>query len=344
MRSGLAFARGSSALYALFAVLAKRYGPGEVIIPALCCESVALAAIYAGHAPRFAEVSPETLSVSPETAAPLMSASTRAVVVVHLFGIDAEAGRFDQLRGEFPQTVFIEDLAHAVGGHDRNGRLLGGGMDYTLLSFAESKIIAGDGGMLLFAANALDPAEVALAIPATAPAAPSPQLALSLRNLMHGLADLKRAGSAVKIDAAFTAVLDGYRDLIVCSGAIADEALVAAGFGDLESIRAIRYRNYFIYRDGISTPHARVVPLHEGSTCWRCPVLFDDPSLARKVTGLLRGAGIHASNHYFPLNLLIGGEPKPVSEDISARIINLWTEPRMAPSMIEAGIKIINQP
>src|ERR1700679_485643 len=48
MDGALSFARGSASLYALFAALAKRYGPGEVIIPALCCEAVALAALYAG--------------------------------------------------------------------------------------------------------------------------------------------------------------------------------------------------------------------------------------------------------------------------------------------------------
>ncbi len=88
MENGLAFARGSAALYALLANLAEKDGPGEVVIPALCCESVALAAIYAGHEPRFAEVSSESLCVTPKTIAPLLSERTRAVLVVHLYGID----------------------------------------------------------------------------------------------------------------------------------------------------------------------------------------------------------------------------------------------------------------
>lgn len=342
MHSAIPFARGSAALYALLVILANRNGPGEVIIPTLCCESVALAAIYAGHEPRFAEVSSETLCVTPETVAPLMSTRTRAVIVVHLFGIDADIGRFDALRRAFAGTAFIEDVAHALGGHGRDGRLLGGGMDYTLLSFADSKIVAGDGGMLLFGSKEPDPAEVSAAIPATAPEAPSPRLALSLRNLTHGLVDLKRTQRSAKIEAAFGAVMEDYRDLIVCSGGIADEVPVAAAFEELESIRSVRYRNYALYRDGISASHAKVVPLHDGSTCWRCPVLFDEPDRTQKVTELLRGAGIHASNHYFPLNLLIGGESKPASEGISARIVNLWTDSRTPPGMIDRAINIIN--
>ena len=211
MRTGLAFARGSAGLYALLATLARRNGSGEVIVPALCCESVALAAAYAGHELRFAEVSSESLCVTPETVAPLISERTRAVIVVHLYGVDADVGSFASLRREYPQTVFVEDMAHALGGRDRNGRLLGGAMDYTLLSFADNKIVAGDGGMLLFGAGTLDSAEVAAALPATAPRMPQPRLALSLRNLVHGLAGLRREQLSTKIDSAFGAALNGYR-------------------------------------------------------------------------------------------------------------------------------------
>ena len=124
--------------------------------------------------------------------------------------------------------------------------------------------------------------------------------------------------------------------------ATADERAVAVAFDELEHNRAVRYRNYACYRDRISTKRATVIPVHENSTCWRCPVLFDDPGGARAVTDALRIAGIHASNHYFPLNLLIGGERKPVSEDLSARIVNLWTEERTPFAMIESAINIIN--
>jgi dTDP-4-amino-4,6-dideoxygalactose transaminase len=343
MRDALSFTRGSAALYALFATLAKHGGPGEVVIPALCCETVALAAVYAGLEPRFADVSSESLCVTPDTIAPLMSSRTRAVLVVHLFGIDADIPRFDALRRAFPTVAFIEDIAQAVGGRDRDGQLLGGGMDYALLSFADSKIVAGDGGMLLFGADALERAEIAAAIPATAPRILSSGLALSLRNFTHGLADLKRARPGAKIDLAFRAVIENYRDLIVCSGGIADRTHVAAAFADLEPIRANRYQKYRLYRDGISVPRARVVPLHEKSTCWRCPVLFDTPKEAQHATSALRAAGILASNHYFPLNLLLGGQSQPVAEEISGRIVNLWTDALASPSMIEAATNMINR-
>jgi dTDP-4-amino-4,6-dideoxygalactose transaminase len=342
MRDGLPFARGSAALYALLKTLARYHGAGEVIVPALCCEAVALAAIYAGHQVRFADVSKETLCVTPETVMPLLTERTRAVIVAHLYGIDADVDRFNALRQSFPQVAFVEDLAHAIGGRRRDGRLLGGGMDYTLLSFAESKILPGDGGVLLFGADTLDTAEVAAAIPETAPRMPQPRLAVSLRNLVHGLADLSWIQPSAKIDSAFATVQNNYRDLIVCSGGIADESSIRNSLPKLEDIRSARYRNYVIYKNGISTKYARVIELHEGSTCWRCPVLFDEPGSAQRATKELRNAGIHASNHYFPLNLLFGGGRVPVSEAVSARILNLWTDDRTSLPMIECAINLIN--
>jgi hypothetical protein len=216
-------------------------------------------------------------------------------------------------------------------------------MDYTLLSFAESKILPGDGGVLLFGANAVDPDDVATAIPETAPRMPQSRLALSLRNLVHGLADLRWDRPAAKIDSAFSAVQNHYRDLIVCSGGIADKRSVTNALSQLEDIRSTRYRNYALYRDGISTKHATVVALHEGSTCWRCPVLFDEPDAAQAATKELRAAGVHASNHYFSLNLLFGGGRVPMAEAVSARIVNLWTDDRTPSSMVTSAINLINR-
>lgn len=146
LRAGLSFSRGSAGLYALLSAIAKRSGAGEVIIPTLCCETVALAAIYAGHTVRFADISTETFCATPQTVEALINSRTRAVIIIHLYGINAHASGFHALRTRYPDVAFVEDIAHAFGGHDENGKLLGGSLDYTLLSFADSKIIPGDGG------------------------------------------------------------------------------------------------------------------------------------------------------------------------------------------------------
>jgi dTDP-4-amino-4,6-dideoxygalactose transaminase len=342
MQAALPFARGSSALFALFQALANRHGYGEVILPALCCESVALAAMYAGLKPRFADVCGDSLCMTPETVGKLVNDSTRAVVIVHLFGIDANAAAFHELRGTNPTVAFVEDIAHAVGGRSLCGKLLGSELDYTLLSFAESKIIAGDGGILLFGKSALDPDDVRSIIPVSAPTRPPVVLAMNLRNVAHSLADLWRTSNDVEVVTAFESLTPYFRDLIICSGGISDIKTISEGFDNLEDVRTMRYANYTLYRDGVRATHAKVLPLREGSTCWRCPVLFSTPERAREMTTKLRSAGLHASNHYFPLNLLIGGESKPIAEHNASRIVNLWVEPRIPRNQIDAAIAIVN--
>jgi dTDP-4-amino-4,6-dideoxygalactose transaminase len=169
MREALAFSRASTGLYALLVALRKRDGPGEVVLPTLCCESVALAVLYSGHSLRFCDVSAESLCMTPVTLGAVLSEKTRAVLLIHLYGVDADVRAFDSLRQAFPQAAFIEDIAHAIGGADQGGQLLGGGMDYALASFADSKILPGDGGVLLFGAEALAPALVSAEIDTAAP-------------------------------------------------------------------------------------------------------------------------------------------------------------------------------
>jgi dTDP-4-amino-4,6-dideoxygalactose transaminase len=342
MRAGFAAARGSSALYALFKRLATLHGPGEIVFPALCCESIVLAAIYAGHRPKFADVSAGTLCVTPETLAPVMSDRTRAVIIVHLYGVDAEASKFSALRQKYQRAVFVEDIAHALGGRDTAGQLLGGKLDFTLLSFADDKIVQGDGGVLLIGGGDISRDEIAVELPATAPEYPAPHLARSLRDLVHGLVDLKRSQAEIDISGAFGSVLHGYRDLIVCSGGIRDEAVVGRGLDTLESNQTARYRNYLRYKNGISNEHARVIPLREGSTCWRCPVLLDSADTTRRLTQELRHRGYNASNHYPSLSFLFGGNIMNNAEALSSRILNLWTGPAMTQSDIDGTVAVIN--
>jgi dTDP-4-amino-4,6-dideoxygalactose transaminase len=335
MRTAIGFARASAGLHAFLSSIAASDGPGEVVIPALCCESVALAVVYAGHTPRFAEVSPVTLCANADTIRPLLTSRTRAVIVVHLYGIDARVEELAELRKAHPKVVFVEDVAHALGGKDRHGKLLGGALDCTLLSFAPDKIVRGDGGMLLF--------RDARTLRVHGRAAPTSQrLATSLRNLVHGLADLWRECPEANTATAFERVVPDYRDLIVRDGGIHQPATLRDDLGRLEEIRTSRYANYVRYRDGIRTAVAVVPDLHEGSTCWRCPVLFDTPSLADRVTAALRTDGIHASNHYFPLNLLFGSLRLPASERIARRVVNLWVNEDATSDAIERTIRIIN--
>lgn len=342
MPSALSFSRGSAGLYALLKAIALRSGPGEVIVPTLCCETVALAAIYAGHTVRFADVSAATFCATPETVAPLMSGSTRAVILVHLYGIDAHAASFGALCQQYPDAIFVEDIAHALGGHDLDGKFLGAALDHTLMSFADSKIIPGDGGILLSASSAIAPEELTATIDVHTERDPRSRLALSMRNLVHGVADLWREEEGVRSAPVFPEILEKYRALVVSPGGIADEQAVSDGLDHLQSNQQARYGNYTRYREGIAGASATVPHLHEGSTCWRCPVVFNTPEQATAVTDALRAERIPASNHYFPLSVLFSAAPCPQGEYAALRMVNLWTEGGMPSDIISRCIDIIN--
>jgi dTDP-4-amino-4,6-dideoxygalactose transaminase len=90
-------------------------GPGdEVVVPANTFVATVEAIVLAGATPRFADVDPDTLLLSPETFVAAISPRTSAVVVVHLYGqtVDMDTvGRVAQAAG----VAVVEDAAQAHG-------------------------------------------------------------------------------------------------------------------------------------------------------------------------------------------------------------------------------------
>ncbi|MGW0857068.1 DegT/DnrJ/EryC1/StrS family aminotransferase [Streptomyces sp. NPDC002690] len=132
------------------ALIAAGVGPGdEVVVPSLTfCASVQ-AILAAGAFPRFAEVDPDTLCVTPETVRQALTSRTRAVMPV-LYG-----GRPVDLTPLHPvldaQGIHVvEDAAHAFGS-EANGRMVGAGAQaITCFSFDPLKnLTCGDGGALV---------------------------------------------------------------------------------------------------------------------------------------------------------------------------------------------------
>lgn len=78
-------ANGTDALR--LALTALGIGPGdEVIVPSNTFIATAAAVVHAGAIPRFADVSEETLLLTPDTLREAITTRTRAVIVVHLYG------------------------------------------------------------------------------------------------------------------------------------------------------------------------------------------------------------------------------------------------------------------
>jgi dTDP-4-amino-4,6-dideoxygalactose transaminase len=138
---------GTDALHLPLVVIGA--GPGdEVVVPAFTFFATAEAVSYTGATPVFADIDPQTFNISLKSLTEKVTAKTRAVIVVHLFGQCAaleEIAAFCRER----RLVLIEDCAQALGAEYR-GRRAGGWGDFGCFSFYPTKNLAavGDAGMI----------------------------------------------------------------------------------------------------------------------------------------------------------------------------------------------------
>ncbi len=147
-------ASGTEALW--LALLAAEIGPGdEVIIPSLTASATAAAVVQAGAVPAFADVRPGDLNLDPEQVERRLTARTRAVIAVHLYGNPADLPALQGLctrRG----LLLIEDCAQAHGA-SLDGRKVGTFGSLGAFSFYPTKNLGGlgDGGAVTTSDSAL---------------------------------------------------------------------------------------------------------------------------------------------------------------------------------------------
>jgi dTDP-4-amino-4,6-dideoxygalactose transaminase len=109
----VAVGNGTDALH--LALRALGIGPGdEVVVPTNTFVATVEGVVLAGATPRFADVSPETLLLTPDTLAPAITPLTRAVIVVHLYGQMADMDAIGRIAASSGLAV-IEDAAQAHG-------------------------------------------------------------------------------------------------------------------------------------------------------------------------------------------------------------------------------------
>lgn len=319
----------TTAIYVALRIVRERAGDGEVIVPTITCPSVVQAIVYAGLTPVFADVTLPDCTIDVAAVAALASERTRAVIPIHIYGHAAPIDAITELAHARGFAV-IEDAAQAVGGAVA-GRPFGSFGDFSIFSFGGTKIImAGGGGALLTddRAAAERAAELLAELPPPPSASDEELLALSQRNLTHGLMDLLRVDPALRVGTAFFDRVPAYRRLWL-QALPADSPLVAriaAGFDDLgdnlERRRAIATR----YHDALRTLGSRVTCSEAWRTSgvvWRYTFLARDPAAAISITGALRGAGLDASNHYWSVAQLFSDRVLPVSTEVSRRVVNL---------------------
>lgn len=122
-------------------------GPGdEVIVPAFTWVATANVVVHCGAQPVFADVLPDSYNMDCDQALELVTAKTKAVIPVHLFGLCAE---IEKLRRGLPEGIAILEDAACAAGAEYHGKPAGGLGDAGCFSFHPRKsITSGEGGML----------------------------------------------------------------------------------------------------------------------------------------------------------------------------------------------------
>ncbi len=104
--------------------------------------------LQAGGIPIFADIDPATLTLDPAKIEPLINERTRAIVLVHIFGIPADMDAILAVAARHNLPV-IEDCAQAQGSRYK-GRYVGTQGHIGCFSIGSGKnLAAGDGGMLV---------------------------------------------------------------------------------------------------------------------------------------------------------------------------------------------------
>jgi len=147
VKHAVAVNSGTSALEIILRIL--NVEGKEVIVPTNTFFATAAAVVHAGARPRFADISPQTFTLSLETIKRALTRKTVGVIIVHIGGLISpeilEIKAFCDNKGLF----LIEDAAHAHGS-SFNGQMAGTFGIASSFSFYPTKVMtSGEGGMIV---------------------------------------------------------------------------------------------------------------------------------------------------------------------------------------------------
>jgi dTDP-4-amino-4,6-dideoxygalactose transaminase len=133
---------------AVATLLALGIGPGdEVIVPAMTFVATANVVKQVGARPVFVDVEPSTLLIDIALVKAAVTARTKAVIPVHLYGQMVDIPALRAMLGA--DIKIIEDAAHCFEGR-RDGRRPGSDSDAAIFSFYATKnVTCGEGGAVI---------------------------------------------------------------------------------------------------------------------------------------------------------------------------------------------------
>lgn len=143
----LAHCNGTAALLAAFVALDLQRGD-EILVPSATFWASVVPMLWVGAVPVFCESETERMGLDPDDVEAKITPRTRAMVVVHLWGMPSKMSELLDIAGRHDLKV-IEDASHAHGATWR-GRKCGTLGDISVFSLQGGKLApAGEGGILL---------------------------------------------------------------------------------------------------------------------------------------------------------------------------------------------------
>ena len=123
--------------------------PGdEVIVPSATWWSSVMPILHCGGIPVFAEIESECLGLDPEDIERKITPRTKAIVVVHLFGMPSKIDEIKAVADKHGLKI-LEDASHAHGATYK-GKPIGSFGDVSIFSMQGNKLVpSGEGGVLL---------------------------------------------------------------------------------------------------------------------------------------------------------------------------------------------------
>ncbi len=126
----------------------------EVILPSFAFIAAANAVLQCRARPVFADIDPVSLNLTADTISRVITSRSRAILLVHTFGVPADLDPILEL-GREHRLYLVEDACEAIGAEYR-GTKVGGFGDFGVFSFYPNKpITTGEGGIVVTRNSAL---------------------------------------------------------------------------------------------------------------------------------------------------------------------------------------------
>jgi perosamine synthetase len=127
----------------------------EVVTSPLSFVASANVVLYERARPVFADIDAVTLNLDPAAAQAALTARTRALLPVHLFGYPADMPAFEQLAHRHGLAI-VEDACEALGARHADGRAVGArGHPAVFAFYANKQLTTAEGGMVTLGEESL---------------------------------------------------------------------------------------------------------------------------------------------------------------------------------------------